>query len=403
KKYLTGIPTRNNIVAENNEGLTAILDNALSSHQEIPFIVIDNEGSSEKINGKYRYVLRLYGSLINNQKVMVTLSGIPIFFDILVPDGKCLDECETKVRDILFSEVETLKIEHIKAFPFQENNFKTASNDLYSFHQKVAQENGIQLSGLSMLMEDFTTIKLGEFAEVLDLNQNVFMICMTLYWKDDLKPLKLICLVNVEIEPNSRWIIIICGNQQMTGKFEIKEEIIKWKYHEKIEAKSENALRQSLLSSLLRKLHTDDIWVCLKKCFPHSEVEKEGSLKYFLQKCNLDSKADMPYDKMWKIYLEAKKSSFSSTARKMCEIANYCIINALRCQELLIKLSVINDYREVASIAYVSLSNTHYYVNRMKVRNLLGAYAIKRNIVFSTRVCENIEKGKYPDAYVFFA
>src|SRR3954454_20917083 len=37
----------------------------------------------------------------------------------------------------------------------------------------------------------------------------------------------------------------------------------------------------------------------------------------------------------------------------------------------------------------------------MKVRNLLGAYAVKRDIVFSTRVCKNIEKGKYPGAYVF--
>jgi len=109
----------------------------------------------------------------------------------------------------------------------------------------------------------------------------------------------------------------------------------------------------------------------------------------------------MPYDKMWKIYSEAKKNSSSSTARNMREVANYCIIDALRCQELLVKLSVINDYREVASIAYVSLFDAHYRANGMKVRNLLGAYAVKRDIIFSTRVCENIEKGKYPGAYVF--
>jgi len=41
-----------------------------------------------------------------------------------------------------------------------------------------------------------------------------------------------------------------------------------------------------------------DVQVCLKRCFPYSEVEKEGSLKFFLQKCDLDTKADMPYDKM---------------------------------------------------------------------------------------------------------
>src|SRR5436189_5628821 len=85
----------------------------------------------------------------------------------------------------------------------------------------------------------------------------------------------------------------------------------------------------------------------------------------------------------------------------MREVANYCIIDTLRCQELLVKLSVINDYREVASIAYVSLFDAHYRANEMKVQNLLDAYAVKRDIVFSTRVCENIEKGKYPGVYVF--
>ncbi|CAI2199260.1 3877_t:CDS:2, partial [Funneliformis geosporum] len=76
--------------AKNDEGLTAILDDALSSHQEIPFMAIDNEGLSEKINGKHRYVV-------------VTLSGIPVFFDILVPDKESSDECEIKVKDILSS------------------------------------------------------------------------------------------------------------------------------------------------------------------------------------------------------------------------------------------------------------------------------------------------------------
>ena len=67
----------------------------------------------------------------------------------------------------------------------------------------------------------------------------------------------------------------------------------------------------------------------------------------------------------------------------MREVANYCIIDALRCQELLVKLSVINYYREVASIAYVSLFDAHYRANGMKVRNLLDAYAIKRDIVLA--------------------
>src|SRR2546430_17366183 len=71
EKYLNGIPTRDDIIAENDERLTAILDDSLSSCKEIPFMAIDNEGSSEKISGKYCYVLRLYGSLINGQKAVV--------------------------------------------------------------------------------------------------------------------------------------------------------------------------------------------------------------------------------------------------------------------------------------------------------------------------------------------
>ena len=52
--YLLGIPTRNDLARENdNEGLPAILENTLSKRQDIPFMAIHNEGSSEKINGMY--------------------------------------------------------------------------------------------------------------------------------------------------------------------------------------------------------------------------------------------------------------------------------------------------------------------------------------------------------------
>ncbi|CAI2192090.1 11540_t:CDS:2, partial [Funneliformis geosporum] len=185
--------------------------------------------------------------------------------------------------------------------------------------------------------------------------------------------------------------------KRMTGKFETKEKILKWKYREKIGAKSENDFvkkhpvkapeegeedleeKEYMGSPIRIKISVEDyftssflklpgcipidVQVCLKKRFPHSEVEKEGSLKFFLQKFGLD--------------------------------------NALCCQELLVNQSIINDYREVASIAYVSLFDTHYRANGMKVRNLPSACAIKRDMVISTRLSKDIEKGKYPGAYVF--
>ena len=56
ENYLKGIPTRNEIVAENNEGLTEILNNILAERWEVPFMAVDFEGSSEKIGAKYHHV-----------------------------------------------------------------------------------------------------------------------------------------------------------------------------------------------------------------------------------------------------------------------------------------------------------------------------------------------------------
>ncbi|RGB22353.1 hypothetical protein C1646_776218 [Rhizophagus diaphanus] len=123
-----------------------------------------------------------------------------------------------------------------------------------------------------------------------------------------------------------------------------------------------------------------DVHVCFKKLYPRAEVDRKSSLAFYLKKCRLDGKADMPYNKMWRIYSEAKagtslRESHSSAMQNMHEVTYYCIIDALRCQKLM--------------------------ANGMKVQNLLGAYATKLDMLFSTRQSKNIEKGKYPGAYAF--
>src|SRR6185312_6771824 len=60
-----------------------------------------------------------------------------------------------------------------------------------------------------------------------------------------------------------------------------------------------------------------------------------------------------------------------------------------------------NDYREVSFIAYVSLSDAHYFAGGMKVCNLLGAEAWKRGILCSMISLKNVENGKYPGTHVF--
>ena len=85
----------------------------------------------------------------------------------------------------------------------------------------------------------------------------------------------------------------------------------------------------------------------------------------------------------------------------MHEIVNYCVIDALHCQELMVECSVINDYREVASITYISLFDTHYYAIGTKVSNLLGAEAWVQNILYTTKISGQKASGKFSGAYVF--
>ncbi len=166
-----------------------------------------------------------------------------------------------------------------------------------------------------------------------------------------------------------------------------------------IKVSSEDIFKSSFLK--IPRCVPIDVRACFKRLYLHLEVKKESLLKFYLKLCELESKADMPFNRLWNYYSEAKELSSDIIAKNMHEIANYCIINVLRCQELVVKCNVINDYREVAFIAYVSLFDTHYRANGTKVRNLLDAYATKRNMLFSIIYHKDKEKGKHPGAYVF--
>ncbi|CAG8629296.1 1339_t:CDS:2 [Cetraspora pellucida] len=141
-----------------------------------------------------------------------------------------------------------------------------------------------------------------------------------------------------------------------------------------------------------------DVVVCFKKLYPKSEKK---SLNYFLEMHGLDSKIDLPIKVMREYYTRSKENISLETAKNIRKIAKYCIKDALSCQELMVKRNVINDYREVVSIAYVSLFDSHYYAEGMKVCNLLGAEAWKRDILITLISSEWTEKGTFPGAYVF--
>ena len=48
-----------------------------------------------------------------------------------------------------------------------------------------------------------------------------------------------------------------------------------------------------------------DICACFKRLYSRSEVKKESSLKFYLKLCGLNSKANMPFNKLWKFYSDA--------------------------------------------------------------------------------------------------
>jgi 2-methylcitrate dehydratase PrpD len=83
----------------------------------------------------------------------------------------------------------------------------------------------------------------------------------------------------------------------------------------------------------------------------------------------------LPIHRMNKYYEMALKETNATTAEQMHEVAKYCIIDALSCQRLMVKHNAINKYREVASVAFLSLFDAHYFAGGMKVCNLLSASA----------------------------
>ncbi|CAG8586616.1 7402_t:CDS:2 [Cetraspora pellucida] len=526
---LARIPTRNDIISECDNGLTAILQQNLPNKQPIYFIPNDVSDATEYINKVSTYILRIYGTLINGQKARVDITGIKPFFDVAMPDNEPLSIFKPRlVKIILGSEkidkskfgIKVIHVYPIRGYHTEKKVYiriitwnhydrtrilkevrkygiETVSDDITNMHyyQKIAREKKLPLSEWAILndyhynpstnlphysyyfrisvdnyrplgenkpnnliiskvlshdrilvltwdIETYSSRKMGDLPDARNEKDQVFMICMTVHWKDNPKPLLQICLVDMETKPDPEWITVICGNQinllkafalcwknlapdiqigfndsQYDWPFIIEKakslDILEWMYNHMSPESSniEKILKWNYRKSEIKiydeKFYSKylkipgcipiDVRACFKKLYQKSEA---SSLKYYLEECGLGSKADMPITTMNKIYEDAILHPSDTSAKNMCEIAHYCIIDALRCQELMVKHNVVNDYREVSSIAYVSLSDAHYFAEGMKVYNLLGAEAWSSNMLCSMIASENTESGKYPGAYV---
>ncbi|CAI2196705.1 8730_t:CDS:1, partial [Funneliformis geosporum] len=328
-------------------------------------------------------------------------------------------------------------------FQVSVNNYNPISDDEYNNPLISSTLLRDRTLVLTWDIETYSSRRMGGVPNAKYEEDVVFMICMTVHWKDDPEPLKRICLVDVETAPDPQWITVICGSQtnllkafalcwknlapdiyigfndsQYDWKFIVEkanklgvlewmfnhmsfkpsslEKIIKWEY------------RYNMIKVNDGKFHSKHLKIpgCVaidvRPCFMgfYSKAEK-SSLAYYLGECNLENKVDLPIHRMNKYYERALKETNVTTAEQMREVAKYCIIDALSCQRLMVKRNAINEYREVASVAFISLYDSHYFAVGMKVRNLLSAGAWQEGILTSTIPCEQTETGKYPGAYVF--
>ncbi|GES74845.1 DNA polymerase family B-domain-containing protein [Rhizophagus clarus] len=192
----------------------------------------------------------------------------------------------------------------------------------------------------------------------------VFMICMTIHWKDDSEPLKQICLVDVETAPDPvlEWMF-----NHMSFKPSSLEKIIKWEYQYNMIKVNDGKFHSKHLKI------PGCVAIDVQPCFMgfYSKDEK-SSLAYYLKECKLDNKVNLPIHRMNKYYEMALKETNATTAEQMHKVAKYCIINALSYQRLMVKHNVINKYREIASIAFLSLFDAHYFAG--ETEKFPGAY-----------------------------
>jgi DNA polymerase elongation subunit (family B) len=300
-------------------------------------------------------------------------------------------------------------------------------------------------------IETYSDRKVGGLPTAANAGDCVFMICVTAHWKDEPAPLRRVCLVAAEAAPDPRWTTVVCSGQAALLKaFALtwrglapdvaagfNDSDYDWPFvvdkAEKLgvlgwmvatmsasprrTTTAETARRWNYRRDQKIKIAPDvapfyssylkvpgcvpvDVRVCYKKLYPKNGPPKAGSLRYYLALVGLPGKADMPHTRMWRHY-EASREGRPGAAEHMRQVAHYCVVDALSCQRLLVRRNVINDCREVSTLAFVSLFDAHYYADGMKVCNLLAAYAWRRKILVSMIPAENAEDGKYPGAYVF--
>jgi len=179
------------------------------------------------------------------------------------------------------------------------------------------------------------------------------------------------------------------------SNYDLKEEnIFKYLYQQDHVKISADVPQKNVRNLNLEGYIPFDLRVILMQLNP---TEQKSSLKFYLEMNNLPNKDDMPIPELFKIYER-------NDIKGMTDVVHYCYIDAFRLHQLVYKNNIIQDKREVSTLAYTSLFDAFYRANGSKVRNLIIAKAIKQNLFVNTIKKEEKEEdkmdGKYPGALV---
>lgn len=187
-----------------------------------------------------------------------------------------------------------------------------------------------------------------------------------------------------------------------------------------------------------------------------AEVTKQKSLNFFLATAGLQSKEDMHFNRMFKVWDRANalkpikschcavradcavccthvreidyeysgsisEPAYSTTLfpdvattcchcsklprnrQDVADVLYYCTVDCKRPHQLFIKTALLDDKRALACMAYTTLTDAFYRADGQKVNNLIGRYCAENGYAYSSKSVKrhDHEKEHYPGAWVF--
>lgn len=327
-------------------------------------------------------------------------------------------------------------------FNIKKDDYRILDNEKLKSDSRIVRDKTLVMA---WDIETYSTRNSGELPDASYKEDNAFMICVSLHWLHDYEALEKICIVDKDTEPDPRWITIVCGSYvniikafaicwnrykpdifigfndarydwPFIMKKSIEFDILPWMWKKMSAVRNDNldtteSIQKYYYPTRARSIKITaedtilfhcpiipgtvcmDAALCFMKLYPRSETTKFTSLKFYLNDNNLPTKVDLPISDLWRYYIGGDLTN-------MRKIAYYCIVDTVSVQNLFVKRSIVSDYREVSTLAYISLSDTHYYAGGVRVCNLLGSHAWKANILVNMQPKWSDKTEKYPGAYV---